>query len=279
MENISESVNANKVYKMGLSGKGIGIAILDTGVCMHKEIEKNVTYFKDFINNREKSYDDNGHGSHVVGLIAADSFGIAPNASLIVLKVLDENGRGNSEDIIKCLNWVLKEYKELNIRILNFSIGFTPGAGFYEQKTILDLVEKLWDCGVVVVAAAGNDGPDSFTITVPGISRKIITVGSSDDRSFGSRGPNKCCILKPEVLAPGYNIRSISNSPERYAYKTGTSMSTPIVSGAISLALEKNNNLRPEEIKLLLYDSCERKRENMLYSWGILNTDALVALA
>ncbi len=279
MENIRESVNANNVYKMGLSGKGIGIAILDTGVCMHKEIEKNVTYFKDFINNREKNYDDNGHGSHVVGLIAADSFGIAPNASLIVLKVLDENGRGNSEDIIKCLNWVLKEYKELNIRILNFSIGFTSGAGFYEQKTILDLVEKLWDCGVVVVAAAGNDGPDSFTITVPGISRKIITVGSSDDRSFGSRGPNRCCILKPEVLAPGYNIRSISNLPERYAYKTGTSMSTPIVSGAISLALEKNNNLRPEEIKLLLYDSCERKRENMLYSWGILNTDALVALA
>lgn len=279
MENIRDSVNANNVYKMGLSGKGIGIAILDTGVCMHKEIENNIAYFKDFINNRDKCYDDNGHGSHVVGLIAADSFGIAPNASLIILKVLDENGRGNSEDIIKCLNWVLKKYSELNIRILNFSIGFTPGAGFYEQKTILDLVEKLWDCGVVVVAAAGNDGPDSFTITVPGISRKIITVGSSDDRSFGSRGPNKCCILKPEVLAPGYNIRSISNSPERYAYKTGTSMSTPIVSGAISLALEKNNNLRPEEIKLLLYDSCERKKENMLYSWGILNTDALVALA
>ena len=164
MENIRESVNANNVYKMGLSGKGIGIAILDTGVCMHKEIENNIAYFKDFINNRDKCYDDNGHGSHVVGLIAADSFGIAPNASLIILKVLDENGRGNSEDIIKCLNWVLKKYSELNIRILNFSIGFTPGAGFYEQKTILDLVEKLWDCGVVVVAAAGNDGPDSFTI-------------------------------------------------------------------------------------------------------------------
>ncbi len=279
MENIRAAINAKEVYKNGLTGKGIGIAILDTGAFIHREIAENISYFKDFIHYRNRCYDDNSHGSHISGIIAADSFGVAPKASLIELKVLDGSGRGNSWDIIRCLNWIIENHTQYNIRILNFSIGFTPGAGIDEQKAILDLVEKIWDCGVVVVAAAGNDGPDEFTITVPGISRKIITVGSSDPKSFGSRGPNRCCIVKPEVLAPGYQIRSISNHEDEYEYKTGTSMSTPMVSGAIALVLEKNPLLRPEEIKLMLYNSCKRNRENENYSWGTLNVDALAALA
>lgn len=279
MENIRVAINAKEVYENGLTGKGIGIAVLDTGAFMHHEIAENISYFKDFIRHRNKCYDDNSHGSHISGIIAADSFGIAPKAALIELKVLDESGRGNSWDIIRCLNWIIENYIRYNIRILNFSIGFTPGAGIDEQRDILGLVEKIWDCGVTVVAAAGNDGPDEFTITVPGISRKIITVGSSDPKSFGSRGPNRCCIVKPEVLAPGYRIKSISNHDGGYEYKTGTSMSTPMVSGAIALVLEKNPALRPEEIKLMLYNSCKRSRENGDYSWGTLDVDTLVALA
>lgn len=279
MIDIRKSIYARKVYKDNLTGNNIGIAILDTGAYIHKEIYNNIKVFKDYINNNADCYDDNGHGSHVAGIIAAKSFGIAPNASLIVLKVLDEKGRGESKVIIKCLKWILENYKRYNIRILNFSIGFTTGAGYKEQKEILELIEEIWNQGVVVVVAAGNNGPNNYTITVPGISRKVITVGSSEPNDFGSRGPNKCCVLKPEVLAPGNNIRSISNVQNEYCFKSGTSMSTPMVSGAIALALEKNNRLRPEQIKLMLYDSCIRTNNSKKYSWGTLNTDDLVALA
>lgn len=136
-------------------------------------------------------------------------------------------------------NGVLAHHKELGIRILNFSVGFLPGALDREQKQIMELLEQLWDDGVTVVTAAGNNGPGAGTVTAPGISRKVITVGASDDRSspgerrggYSGSGPTGCCIMKPEILAPGTNIVSLDHHGALYSRKSGTSMATPVVCG------------------------------------------------
>ena len=232
-------------------------------------------------------YDDNGHGTHVGGILCANGRmkGMAPQAQLIALKVLGKDGGGQTERVIRGLQWVLAHHKELGIRILNFSVGFLPGALDREQKQIMELLEQLWDDGVTVVTAAGNNGPGAGTVTAPGISRKVITVGASDDRSspgerrggYSGCGPTGCCIMKPEILAPGTNIVSLDHHGALYSRKSGTSMATPVVCGALALALQKNPKLRPEELKLKLYESA-RKETGMSMAWGVLDVDNLLAL-
>ena len=162
-------------------------------------------------------------------------------------------------------------------------MGYLANANPSTQKVLIDKLEALWDNGVIVVAAAGNDGPKENSITVPGVSRKVITVGSSDDvyetsKSYSGRGPTSCCIVKPEILAPGTGIRSYSLKENEYVVKSGTSMSVPIVCGALALALEKNRSLNPAEVKMLLYDTVSQKIKNLTPSWGILDVDNLIKM-
>lgn len=108
-----------------------------------------------------------------------------------------------------------------------------------ENSALVRGVEEIWDAGFVVVVAAGNMGPGYGTITTPGISRKVITVGCSDDdkevnvmgnrmSDYSGRGPTRSCICKPDIVAPGAAITSCSNQPGGYAVKSGTSMATPL---------------------------------------------------
>jgi len=152
-------------------------------------------------------------------------------------------------------------------------------------------VDKAWDNGIVVVAAAGNSGPAGYTITTPGISRKIITVGSSDDGqqdafgrtkiNYSGRGPTMSCICKPDVVAPGINITSCNSMNTRdskaYSVKSGTSMSTPIVTGAIALLLEKYPDMGTRDVKMRLKESAvdlgiPRNRQG----WGAVNLERLL---
>ena len=162
-------------------------------------------------------------------------------------------------------------------------MGYLPNTKARMQNKLLEKLEALWEAGVTIVTAAGNNGPKENSITVPGVSRKVITVGSCDDmemgkENYGGRGPTSCCIVKPEVLAPGTNIRSLSLRDGQYTYKSGTSMAAPIVCGALALALEKNPKLKPVELKLLLYDSVSEKIKNFPSAWGILNVDNLIKM-
>ena len=136
-----------------------------------------------------------------------------------------------------------------------------------QQKGVLDI-----DSDDNITAFREKEDTD-----VPGISRKIITVGSFDDIRSG-KGPTDCCIVKPEILAPGHDIISLGTRDGTYVRKTGTSMATPIVSGAIALLLEKNPNMRPEAVKLALYNTCDRAGDSHKGSWGIINVDKLVGI-
>lgn len=279
MERAKEIVKAENVYRKGYTGKGVRIALLDTGVFSHRDLQCNIVLFQDYINEKTLSYDDNGHGTHIAGILSE----MAPGAELLVFKILDKRGNGSTEKALRALEWIHENHRDWNIKLINFSMGYSPNAKAVQQKRLIEKLEELWEEGITIVTAAGNNGPKENSITVPGVSRKVITVGSCDDEemgkgSYGGRGPTSCCIVKPEILAPGTNIRSFSLYDGQYVYKSGTSMAVPIVCGALALALEKNPSLKPVELKVLLYDSVSEKNKSFSPAWGILNVDNLIKM-
>lgn len=254
--------------KTKYTGKGIGVAVLDTGIYPHVDFSGRIWAFRDFISGRRTPYDDNSHGTHVSGIIGGDGTGsggritgIAPGCGLIVLKVLDQMGNGRKEDVLKAFAWISEHKLRYGIRIVNISVGTTCRT-VKDHRMLIRGVEKLWDEGMVVVAAAGNQGPRPGSITAPGSSRKIITVGCSDmltgKEAISGRGPTFECICKPDIVAPGSHIMSCAPGLDNgYGRKSGTSMSTPLVSGACALMLEKNPFLSNMEIKMKLMESAQ----------------------
>ncbi|MBU5481543.1 S8 family peptidase [Blautia sp. MSJ-19] len=272
------------------TGKGIGVAILDTGIFSHIDFDSRICAFEDFIAHKRIPYDDNGHGTCVAGILAGSGIasmgrykGVAPGVSLVSLKVLDRFGNGKKEDVLQAFRWILQKRKQYQIRIVNISVGTTYRTRS-EQDVLIQGVEKLWDEGLVVVAAAGNQGPEAGSVTAPGCSKKVITVGSSDmltgKKAVSGRGPTFECVCKPDLVAPGRQIMACApGAGNQYAMKSGTSMSTPLVSGAVALALEKDPLLTNMEIKMMLKESCDdlglpRNQQG----WGKLNCQKLLTL-
>lgn len=271
------SMDVNFPHEKGYEGSGIGVAVLDTGVASHKDLIKpqnRIVAFKDLVNGRKEPYDDNGHGTHVAGIIAGNGYssdgkykGVAPNANIIGIKCLDKNGGGSSSDIISGLSYVMEIRDQFNIKIINLSLG-TPANINPEKDPIVRAVEKCVDEGLIVVTAAGNSGPGPRTILSPGVSRRVITVGAVDDKrtidtsddiiaDFSSRGPTLEGIQKPDLVAPGVNINSLSHIDlSNYSSLSGTSMATPLVSGSLALLYNKYGDLSPSQYKEKLTDAC-----------------------
>ena len=266
---------------------GCAVAVLDTGIGYHPDFDNRVIAFRDFLHARFASYDDSGHGTHVAGCIAGSGFasngkhkGMAPYSKLVVGKVLDKKGDGNVEEMINGIEWVLENKSRFNIRILNISIGMSESTNKERMERLLNIVNTAWCEGLIVVCAAGNMGPDLMTLSPIGAVRKVITVGCNEAGYFGNRrylcehysgrGPSNAVIkkggirlIKPDVVAPGTDIISCNLGIKKYggkfrdAYtkKSGTSMSTPIVSGALALLLQKRPYLNNEQIKKILLES------------------------
>lgn len=224
--------------------------------------------------------------------------GIAPEADIIGIKILDGAGKGGSAEVLAGLQWMLDNREKYNIKVCNLSIG-TADTG--ASDPLIKAVNAAWDSGITVVIAAGNNGPKSGSVTSPGISRKVITVGASDDHmsvqiwgdtliNFSGRGPTMECIVKPDVIAPGSNIVSCLASSatikqndrtriisKHYLQMSGTSMSTPIITGAVALLLQKHPDLSPNDIKYMI----KQNAVNMNYSpnqqgWGLIDIEKLL---
>lgn len=265
------------------TGKGIGVCILDTGIYEHIDFTGRIWAFYDFLAFKRRPYDDNGHGTHVAGLVAGDGTasmgkyrGAAPGCGIIALKVLDRYGTGSQDDVLRALRWIRENRQQYRIRVVNISVGTTCNSKRNHAR-LLESVEQLWDEGVVVVTAAGNQGPRPGSITAPGSSKKVITVGSSDllegRSAISGRGPTVECVCKPDIVAPGNKIMScVPGKPYSYGVKSGTSMSTPLVTGAIACALEKNPALTNTDIKTMLMNSAEDMGlPQNLQGWGKFN--------
>lgn len=265
------------------TGKGIGVCILDTGIYEHIDFTGRIWAFYDFLAFKRRPYDDNGHGTHVAGLVAGDGTasmgkyrGAAPGCGIIALKVLDRYGTGSQDDVLRALRWIRENRQQYRIRVVNISVGTTCNSKRNHAR-LLESVEQLWDEGVVVVTAAGNQGPRPGSITAPGSSKKVITVGSSDllegRSAISGRGPTAECVCKPDIVAPGNKIMScVPGKPYSYGVKSGTSMSTPLVTGAIACALEKNPALANTDIKTMLMNSADDMGlPQNLQGWGKFN--------
>lgn len=271
------TMEARFPHDQGYRGEGITIAVIDTGIAPHYDLTRPVNRivgFKDFVNNKTSPYDDNGHGTHVAGIIAGNGYssrglyvGIAPEANILGIKALNNKGSGNMSDIIEAIEYVIKTKDEYDTKILNLSFG-APSNNSYLKDPLCKAVREAKNAGLIVVAAAGNSGPEARTIVSPGISPDVITVGAVDDKRtidpsddeiarFSSRGPTSEGLIKPDVVAPGVNINSLSHiEKDGYISMSGTSMATPLISGSIALLLNKYGSLSSDEVKKRLMESC-----------------------
>ena len=265
------------------TGKGIGVCIMDTGIYEHIDFVGRIWAFYDFLAFKRRPYDDNGHGTHVAGLVAGDGTasmgkyrGAAPGCGIIALKVLDRYGNGSQEDVLRAFRWIREYRQQYRIRVVNISVGTTCNSK-KDHTGLLKSVEQLWDEGMVIVTAAGNLGPKPGSITAPGSSKKVITGGSSDllegRGAISGRGPTEECVCKPDIVAPGNKIMScVPGRPFSYGVKSGTSMSTPLVTGAIACALEKDPALTNTDIKTMLMNSADDMGlPRNLQGWGRFN--------
>ena len=265
------------------TGKGIGVCIMDTGIYEHIDFVGRIWAFYDFLAFKRRPYDDNGHGTHVAGLVAGDGTasmgkyrGAAPGCGIIALKVLDRYGNGSQEDVLRAFRWIREYRQQYRIRVVNISVGTTCNSQ-KDHTGLLKSVDQLWDEGMVIVTAAGNLGPKPGSITAPGSSKKVITVGSSDllegRGAISGRGPTEECVCKPDIVAPGNKIMScVPGRPFSYGVKSGTSMSTPLVTGAIACALEKDPALTNTDIKTMLMNSADDMGlPRNLQGWGRFN--------
>jgi serine protease AprX len=240
---------------LGLTGAGVGVAVIDSGItAWHNDLtnrtptmypygDQRVAAFVDFVNGRTTPYDDEGHGTHVAGIIAGNGrdsqgrhSGTAPDATLVALKVLDASGRGTISHAIAALDWVLAHRRQYNIRVVNLSVGAAVRESYWRDPLTL-AVKRVVDAGVVVVTAAGNLGKNSAGealyggVTAPGNAPWVLTVGASstngsnrrdDDAvaSFSSRGPTYLdWSAKPDLVAPGHGTISLSD-PNSMFYAT-----------------------------------------------------------
>ncbi len=259
-------INANGVWSLGYTGSGATVAVLDTGVdYTHPELSGSIAGGKSFVKYTRSYYDDQGHGTHVSGIITADGVGgtptgyakgVAPAAKVWMGKVCDRKGSCWSSDIAKGIDYVVQgPDKIINsgdepAKILSISIG---GGAYLDDCDGTYLAQKVnWaaDNGVSVVVAAGNSASG---VSSPGCASKAITVGAVNKTDalayFSGRGAS---MTKHGIVAPGVAIYSTlpGNS---YASWSGTSMATPHVAATIALMKQKNSSLDAAAIKSKLF--------------------------
>jgi serine protease AprX len=305
-----EQSGATALWAKGDTGAGINVAVLDTGVDPLPDFGSRILPGVDLTGAGNPELDAYGHGTFVAGLIAGDGAssngldeGEAPGAGLVPVKVAGASGQTDLATVIAGIGWVIAHHLSENIGVLNLSLGYVP-----LTSTALDpldqAVQAAWNAGIVVVASAGNDGPDNGTILSPGDDPLVITVGSIADggslspsgdtmSSFSSVGPTTPDgWFKPDLVASGQSVVSLrapgstvdtSNPSARVGSAgflgTGTSFSTAIVSGAAALLLAAHPGLSPDQVKADLLGTASRGPvgDPFVDGHGVLNVAAAAA--
>ena len=288
---LSRPRNLDKVHQQGFTGKGVTVAVVDSGLHPHADFGDRLKAFKDFSSRRRKPYDPDGHGTHVasVAVGGSDTFpGVAPEADLVAARI------GNDpKQAIKAIDWVIDKREELGIDVLNLSLGVTARLPV-ERDSFAQAAQRAVDAGLVVVVASGNECKSEhncpFTISSPGTVPSVITVGALDDRGTekrsddgvwtqSSRGPTRIeRLAKPDLVARGVGVFAakapggtrVEGKPVwgDYLALSGSSQAVPMVSGAAALLLQANPDLTHDEIKEILTDTADPLRNYSVNSQG-----------
>lgn len=269
-----DKIDAEQVWPTGNTANPIKVAVIDTGISSsHSDLVANIKGGYNAISTARGWNDDNGHGSHVAGIIGALNntvgvVGVAPGVDLYAVKVLGRNGSGYYSDIIEGIDWA----RTNGMQVINMSFG-----GSSDVQSLHDAVIAAHNAGVVLVAAAGNSGG---SVIFPAAYPEVIAVSATDANnaiaSWSSRGP------EVDIAAPGVNIYSTYKGTS-YATLSGTSMATPHVVGTAALVLnspvggyDANSNGRwdPDEVAKKIEDKATdigASGYDTLYGWGLLS--------
>ena len=249
------------------AGGGIKVAILDTGIDLdHPDLQANIKGGINTINPRKSPDDDNGHGTHVAGIIAAVDnavgvIGTAPEAWLYAVKVLNRQGSGYVSDIIEGLQWCIAN----GMQVVNMSFGTSS-----DVQSLHDAIVGAYNNGIVLVAAAGNSGPADNTVLYPAKYPEVIAVSATDENNciaeWSSRGP------EVELAAPGNNVYSTFKGGG-YATISGTSMASPHVAGSAALVIASGVTDKSEVRSKLqsTADDLGSPGKDNLYGYGLVD--------
>jgi serine protease AprX len=285
-------VRADAAWKRGVTGRGVTVAVVDTGVATNlPDLSGRLVTVTDDptgqsapcknLSGELDCGDSYGHGTFIAGLIAGNGTssggrwkGVAPEARILSVKTAGADGAADVSNILAAIQWVVSFKDRYNIRVLNLSLG-TDSNQSWRVDPFNYAVERAWAAGITVVVAASNNGPGRGTITKPADDPWVITVGATDDRGttslgddrlpdFSGRGPAAEGVAKPDVAAPGAHVISLrapgSTVDTRYPWyidgsyrqASGTSMATGVVSGAVALMLQASPGLGPDRVKYAL---------------------------
>jgi serine protease AprX len=294
-----KTVRADSVWNAGpayLQGQGIGVAVVDSGVANNNDLKTasgtgwRIVAQAKFNSNTNSMGDGYGHGTHVAGIIGGNGavsngtyIGIAPKVNIINVKVSDDQGASLASDVVNGLQWIYTNKTTYNIKVVNLSVNSSAYQS-YNVDPIDAAAEILWFNKIVVVASAGNNG--TSTLYPPANDPFVITVGAVDDRgtnnvsddvvaTYSAYGTTLEGFAKPDLVAPGSNIVSLSAGPSsslaiqhptnvvnnNYFRMSGTSMAAPVVAGAAALLLQDEPGLTPDQVKYRLKTTAQR-------SWG-----------
>ncbi|NTW11885.1 MAG: S8 family peptidase, partial [Anaerolineales bacterium] len=289
--NTSAFVSAVKADQLSLNGSGVTVAVIDSGIAYHNDLKvsgSNNQYriiANEYFTGSGGSDDLYGHGTHVAGIIGGTGSmssgkyrGVATGVNLVNLKVADKDGMTFESDVVDAFEWVYNNKDAYNIRVVNLSMNSTV-AQSYHTSPLSAAVEILWFNGVVVVVSAGNNGTGEGPVTIypPANDPFVITVGATEDKGttglgddnlaiFSAYGTTEDGFAKPELVAPGRNLiaplaakastvytaHPLHRVGDYYFRMSGTSMSAPVVSGAVALLLQDEPNLTPDQVKYRL---------------------------
>ena len=289
------------LHLQGITGKGITVAVIDSGLWEHQALMHNtagkhrVIGTFDALTNTAGGpvVDESGHGTHMASIVAhsgptyragqrTGTFkGVAPDANIVAVKVLDKDGRAHLLDIVRAVQWVVENREKYAIRVLNLSFAQLPRWPYWEDP-VNQAVMKAWQQGIAVVTAAGNEGPEPMTIGSPGNLPYVITVGAVTDSwtpatrdddyvpDFSSRGPTPSGHIKPDVVALGGHMTGLIRPNSALSVEqpedilktgefvsTGSSQASALVSGILAILLQLEPDLTPDDLKCKLITSAE----------------------
>ena len=281
-------IGADVAWARGATGQGVTVAVIDTGIARHPGLTKGIKPrnqnriigWVDLVDGKRTPHDPNGHGTHIAGIIANSQVGadgewngVAPGVDLVGVRVLNTDGYGTYDQVIRGIQWVIENKERYGIDVINLSLVATVQSPYWADP-LNQAVMQAWAQGITVVVAAGNTGPGAMSIGVPGNNPYVITVGAftdnytpndwSDDyiTPFSAAGPTLDGFVKPDVVAPGAHMVSTmlnqslvsrehpeNRYPGQYIWMAGTSQAAAVVTGLAALTLSQNPDLTPDEIK------------------------------